>query len=137
MGELVASLRSAVRARGGREVGGPGDGIIAAFASARDAVACAIEMQRSHARDARRANGGLAVRVGLHVGQLIGDADEEAYGSVVVITRRLCAKARGGQILASTLVRDGCAQSGEHHFGDPFEIVLEGLATPQPGCEVR
>ena len=135
--ERSAAMRAVVRGRGGRELGPVSDGIMAAFSNAREAVACAIELERSASRGRPGPEAAVAMRAGLHVGQPISDTPREAYGSVVAIARRLCAKALGGQILASTEVRDLCAESGEHRFGEAFEIALDGLVATQPCCEVQ
>ena len=46
----------------------------------------------------------LSVRIGLHVGEPIRDEDDY-FGTSVVVAKRLCDRAEGGQIIASELVR--------------------------------
>src|ERR1700752_4356751 len=58
-------LREAVSAAGGREVKDLGDGLMAAFTSAADAVACGVQMQRAVAEGADE----VRLRVGLHAGE--------------------------------------------------------------------
>ena len=55
---------------------------------------------------ASRERRGCAVRVGLNVGEPIREEDDY-FGTPVVVAKRLCDVADGGQILASDLVR-GC-----------------------------
>ena len=64
-------VRAAVAACGGREVDAQGDAFFAVFASARQAVLCALEIQRALA--ARDWPGGarVRVRVGVHTGQAV------------------------------------------------------------------
>ena len=94
-------LKNAVAAHGGQEVKWLGDGLMAVFVSPADAVRCAIEMQQAARR--RIAAERLAIRVGLNVGDALRD-ETDYMGLAVVIARRLCDHAQGGQILCSALV---------------------------------
>jgi class 3 adenylate cyclase len=67
-------LRQTVREAGGREVKNLGDGIMAVFASAADAVGSAIAMQQGIGLVADRLGLELAIRVGVSA----GEATEEA-----------------------------------------------------------
>ena len=96
-------LRDAIAEHGGHEVKTLGDGIMVVFASAVDAARCAVAIQRSTTAK------GVEVRVGLHVGEPIRDEDDY-FGTPVVVARRLCDAAAGGQILTSDLV----ARAGRH-----------------------
>src|SRR5262245_32763765 len=99
-----ALLGDAVAANRGELVKSLGDGIMAAFSGASDAVACAVAMQRSAARSARRGDAPLSVRIGLSAGEAIRE-DNDYHGTPVVEAARLCAAAKGGQILLSEVVR--------------------------------
>jgi class 3 adenylate cyclase len=46
----------------------------------------------------------VRVRIGLHTGEAIKEADD-FYGKNVVLAARIAARARGGQILVSEVVR--------------------------------
>src|SRR5205085_12685473 len=78
------------------------------------------------------AEGVVGVRVGLHAGQPIRDAEDD-YGTPVVVAKRLRDLANGGQVLTRSLVRDlggsrssaSCKPLGPRTlkgFGEPFEI---------------
>jgi class 3 adenylate cyclase/tetratricopeptide (TPR) repeat protein len=127
-------LSDAVAASGGREVKWLGDGLMVAFASAADAVRCAIAMQQSSRRPV--ASGArLEIRVGLHAGEaLIDEADY--FGTTVVIARRLCDAAGRGQILCSALVSG--LLSGRHAFAfrDIGSLALKGIESPVQAAEV-
>jgi len=81
-----------------------GDGLMAAFASARRAVAAArgiqVEMRRLH-------RGGLAdavqMRIGLHTGEVISE-EGDIHGETVIIAKRIEGLAPAGGILASETV---------------------------------
>src|SRR6478752_2169035 len=66
--EHFALLRAAVEPSGGREVKNLGDGLMVVFASAADAVAAAVAMQRAFEQRNRRAEYSLLVRVGVSLG---------------------------------------------------------------------
>ena len=100
-----AILRDVALTHAGREVKSLGDGLMVAFASSVDAAGCAVGIQQAVERHNRREPGApLAVRIGLHAGEPIRDEDDY-FGTAVVVARRLCDRAEGGQILTSDVVR--------------------------------
>lgn len=120
-------LRGAVAQNGGREVKTLGDGVLAVFDSASQAVACAIAMQQVVALQAQLVRAPLAIRVGLAVGE-VSFEDGDVFGRPVVEAARLVALAAVGQILATETVRlvtgDGAAAS----FTQIGPIRLKGLS---------
>jgi hypothetical protein len=68
-------VRAQAAMHSGFEVKSQGDGFMLAFASARDAVSCAIGIQRALA-DRDPAAPEIRVRVGLHTGEPIREADD-------------------------------------------------------------
>jgi class 3 adenylate cyclase len=101
---LRAILREAVDAREGVVVDCQGDALFAAFHSAGDAVAAAVESQRAIAREGWPAGVELRVRMGIHSGEPARTSDGYA-GLDVVRAARLCAAGHGGQILISETAR--------------------------------
>jgi class 3 adenylate cyclase len=124
LGEHNRLVREAIREHGGFEVKTEGDAFMVAFQSARDAVRCAQAMQR--ALDARSEEPRLRIRIGLHTGEPIREA-EDFYGTHVVLASRICSQANGGEILVSALLRDLVAASGEFELSARDPIVLKGL----------
>jgi class 3 adenylate cyclase len=121
-----AIVRNQVVAYSGIEVKSQGDGFMLAFASAEDALGCAIEIQRALVQplsDGHR----LRVRIGLHTGEPIREEDD-FYGKDVVLAARIAAEARGGEILVSRLVRELTERSGLFSFTDPTDVELKGLS---------
>ncbi|MEX2457634.1 MAG: adenylate/guanylate cyclase domain-containing protein, partial [Actinomycetota bacterium] len=104
-----------------------GDGFMLAFASAREALHCAIGIQRALAARDPGAGPELRVRVGLHTGEAIKEADD-FFGKAVILAARIAAEARGSEILASSLVRELVEHTGEFSFEDPTDTELKGLA---------
>jgi class 3 adenylate cyclase/pimeloyl-ACP methyl ester carboxylesterase len=96
------AISPAIARHGGRIVKLMGDGILAEFASAVEAVACADEVQKEMAvRNAGAAPGrGMQLRIGIHIGDVIAEGDD-IYGDGVNIAARLEAVAEPGGICLS------------------------------------
>jgi len=117
------AVRDHATRNSGFEVKSQGDGFMLAFASARNALRCAVGIQRELAANE---GGGVLVRIGLHTAEAIREADD-FYGRGVVLAARVAAEARGTEILVSSLVRELVETSGEFDFEDPVEVELKGL----------
>ncbi len=131
-------LREAIAGAGGREVQAFGDGLLVLFEAASAAVACAAAMQQRVARaNARRdALAETAVRVGIAVGEVTED-EQGVHGLVVVEAARLCAAAKGVQILASALVETLSAGRARQRFSPLGALDLKGLPAPVAAVEVE
>jgi predicted ATPase/class 3 adenylate cyclase len=95
-----ALLAQAIAADRGVIVKTTGDGLLAAFASASDALAAALAAQRALQSQAWGATGPLRVRITLHT----GDAElreGDYFGPALNRASRLLAVTHGGQILLS------------------------------------
>jgi class 3 adenylate cyclase/tetratricopeptide (TPR) repeat protein len=127
-------LAETAAAHGGEEVKWLGDGLMVAFGSALDAVQAAIAMQQASRRPVSGER--LAIRVGLNAGEALRDA-ADYFGTPVVVARRLCDRADGGQILCTGTVAGLLAGRGSLAFSDLGKIFLKGVPDPVPACEVR
>src|SRR5882724_1658776 len=120
--EHFTALRTAVGAHNGTEVKTTGDGLMFSFASAADAVACAVALQQAADAHARRNGGAPQIRVGASSGEATRE-DGDLYGTPVVEVARLCAAASAGQIVTSDVVR--ALARGRGHTFTPFgELTL-------------
>jgi class 3 adenylate cyclase len=129
-------LREVAEAFGGQEVKNLGDGLMVAFVSAVNAVSCAIGIQQAvHRHNSRQGDERLQVRVGLNIGEPIRD-EGDYFGTPVVVAKRLCDRADGGQILASELLRALVGSRGGFGFRSCGPIALKGLSEPLPACEI-
>jgi class 3 adenylate cyclase len=128
MREHERLTREALGQHGGSEVKAMGDGFMAWFPSATRALECAIALQR--ALDERNAAGSEAmlVRIGINAGEPIAEGDD-LFGASVIAAARISARAKGGQILASDVVRQLLAGKG-FIFGDQGEHSLKGFDEP-------
>jgi class 3 adenylate cyclase len=130
-------LRDAVQSHGGRVIKGLGDGVLASFAGAAEAVAAAVSVQQAvdfHSR--RHPDQALVVRIGVSAGDVTVEEDGDHVGTPVVEAARLCASARGGQILAAEIVRGLARGRGGHHFTAVGDLELKGLPEPVPAVEI-
>ncbi len=130
-----ALLREAAALHGGQEVKNLGDGLMVAFVSAVDALACAITIQQAVQGATTRGELAFAVRIGLNVGEPIRD-EGDYFGTPVVIAKRLCDAGAPGQILASELVRALAGTRGGFSYRALGALPLKGVAEPVAACEV-
>jgi class 3 adenylate cyclase len=119
-------LGQMIAAHGGVEVKSLGDGVMAVFPAASDAVAAAMAMQQAVERRSRHAPARLSMRVGL----ALGDATDYAgdwFGTPVVQAARLCAQCGGGQILVTDTVRVVAQARTNARFTPVGAVSLRGL----------
>ena len=127
-------LADAVAAHGGHEVKWLGDGLMVAFRSAADAVRCAIEMQQASHRPVQGHH--LAIRVELNAGEALRDA-ADYFGTSVIVARRLCDRAEGGQILCTETVAGLLTGHSEFGFSALGKLALKGVSEPVATLQVR
>ena len=124
---------SAVADHGGAIVKDRGDGYLAVFGGAIDAVGAALQAQQGlTAAHWEEPVGPLRVRVGMHTGTAEA-RDGDYFGAEVNRAARLEAAAHGGQVLVSeatrALARDGLPPEAE--LRDLGYHTLRGLARPE------
>ena len=129
-----ALVTDAVHANRGIVVKNLGDGFMATFAGAFDAVSSAVAIQQAIERHGRSSTAALAVRIGISAGDVVVEKDD-CFGTPVIEASRLCGAAQGGQILASEIVR-WMARSGGTSFAPLGALELKGLPEPVPTVEV-
>jgi class 3 adenylate cyclase len=135
-------VREALRAHGGAEVKALGDGFMASFGSASQALKCAIAMQKAFAAwsAARPSTGSgraeeIKVRIGLNAGEPIAEA-EDLFGTAVNVAARIAARAAGGEILVANVVRELVAGKG-FLFADQGDVALRGFEDPVRLYQIR
>ena len=119
-------VRKTLRENGGREIKHTGDGIMAAFVSAADAVRFACQVHE--ALSAHNDSGPefpVMVRIGISSGEPV-EHGNDLFGSTVQLAARLCAQADPGQVLVSNLVADLCQDEGLK-FSETREVQLKGF----------
>jgi class 3 adenylate cyclase len=125
-------VRKSIAEHGGFEVKSQGDGFMIAFGGASRALRCAVSIQQAlddyndehdHAEQIR-------VRMGLHTGEAIKEADD-FLGRCVILASRIANQAEGGEVLVSSVLRELTSATGEFQFGPPREVELKGVSQPQ------
>ncbi len=126
-----------VREHHGRVVNAVGDNLLAEFASAVDATACALDVQTELARreaglsEDRR----LRFRIGIHLGDL--PVEDEILGDAINIAARLEALAEPGGICASAAIVEQVRGKVQGAFEDLGEQQLKNIPAPVRAYRVR
>jgi TolB-like protein/class 3 adenylate cyclase len=110
----------------GRLVKSTGDGILAEFASPLAAARCAIEIQRHLASSP----GGIRLRIGLNLGDVIVEDDGDVYGESINVAARLESLADPGGILVSAKVHEEIDGKLAGTFEDRGERSLKNISRP-------
>jgi class 3 adenylate cyclase len=119
-------VREVLKSHGGSELKTLGDGFMASFSSATKALESAIAMQRAFAQHNESAEEPILIRVGLNAGEPIAE-EEDLFGTAVIAAARIAAQARGGEILATDVVRQLVARK-RFRFASRGRSALKGLA---------
>ena len=123
-----AIVREQVHQHGGFEVKSQGDGFMIAFPSARRAVQCARAIQQGiESHLGKHPDGPIRLRIGLHTGEAIKE-EADFYGKNIVLAARIADEAGGGEILASSVVKQLTESAGDLRFENERELELDGLA---------
>ena len=122
----------------GRIVKVMGDGVLVEFASAVNAVACAVELQKRMAA----ANDGLAddrrivLRIGINLGDVVVEGSD-LFGDGVIVAVRLQAMADAGGICISGSVHEQVGNKLPLAFEDLGPCELKNIAKPVQVSRVR
>lgn len=128
-------LRAVVSRHDGHVVKSLGDGLMAAFSGAAQAIDAAVHMQQVVAASRDEEGPKLELRVGINAGEAVYDGIDY-YGKPVWVAQRYCDAAKGGQILTSEVVRALVGSRGSHRFDDRGTVALRGVAEPAQALEV-
>jgi class 3 adenylate cyclase len=120
--DLDATLRSVIRDHTGTPIEGKllGDGVLAVFTSARQAIESALVCASAGSL------AGLPLHLGLHAGDVIRE-EGNVYGGAVNIAARISGLSAPGEVLVSQTVRDLARTSAGVQFEDRGEQRLKGV----------
>jgi adenylate cyclase len=124
-------VNPAVGGCGGRVVKLTGDGFLAEFVNAAQAIRCAIELQEAIARReaATLEKDRIVLRIGINLDDVILD-DGDIYGDGVNVAARLEGMAEPGGVLISQSVQENVAPSVRATFFDNGERKFKNIARP-------
>lgn len=134
-------LANAMHMRRGEAVQHYGDGTLSVFESAVEAAESAVEVQKALRTDLE-----VPLRIGIHVGDIVRDA-EGVYGNGVNVAARIQALATPGSVLVSERVADELRNHpylpvrflGEHELKNVvrpvgvYALEASGIAVPKAG----
>jgi adenylate cyclase len=128
---LIASHR-------GRIFSNAGDSLVADFASAVDAVQCAVAVQDAIATENtnRPVAEQMRFRIGIHIGDIIVQGDN-LFGDAVNVAARLEALAEPGAICISGAVRDHIGTKLPVSFTDLGDQQVKNITQPVRAYQVR
>jgi class 3 adenylate cyclase len=127
--ELDDALRRIIRDHSGIAIDGKlvGDGVMAVFTSARQAIEAALACGR--------AGGELELHLGIHAGDVIRE-EGNVFGGAVNIAARISGLSAPGELLVSQTVRDLARTSAGVTFVDRGEQQMKGIDVPVRVYEV-
>jgi Adenylate cyclase, family 3 (some proteins contain HAMP domain) len=130
--ELDSVLRTIIRGHAATPIDGKllGDGVLAVFTSARQAIEAATRCGEA------AKTVGLALHLGIHAGDVIRE-ENNVYGGAVNIAARISSLCEPGRLLVSATVRDLARTSAGVLFEDQGERTLKGIEEPVRVFEVR
>lgn len=120
IGHYYAAVRKELKTSRGKEVVTTGDGVLATFKAPAAGIACATGIQKA----VRTL--GLDIRVGLHAGEYTMSGGE-MVGLAFHIGTRVAAKARAGEILVSSAVKELMEAQCQIRFADHGSHQLKGV----------
>jgi class 3 adenylate cyclase/pimeloyl-ACP methyl ester carboxylesterase len=123
--DLDTSLRTIIRESSGTPIDGKllGDGVLATFTSARQAIEAALACGRAGS------DAGLPLHLGIHAGDVIRE-ENNVYGGAVNIASRISSLSGPGEVLVSDTVRSLARTSAGVSFEDRGEQSLKGIEEP-------
>jgi class 3 adenylate cyclase len=120
--DLDTALRAIIRNKGGTPIEGKllGDGVLATFTSARQAIEAALACAKAGAQAS------LPLHLGLHAGDVLRE-ENNVFGGAVNIAARVSSLAAPGEVLVSDIVRGLARTSAGVGFHDRGEQSLKGV----------
>lgn len=128
-----------VPSRRGKVLKRIGDGHMVWFASAFDALFCAVQLQKRLAKSRVKPARRIQVRIGINAGDVIVGKDNDLYGTVVNIAKRLESAASPGGLCVSENARLSLSSSEREAFvfQDAGLLDLKGSPAPMQAWHVH
>jgi adenylate cyclase len=113
----------------GRIVKTTGDGMLVEFASAVDAVVCAMDVQAKMAKSALDGTSKIAFRIGINIGDIIIDG-EDIFGDGVNVAARVESECEPGGVCLSGSAFEQVRGKTDFNFDDLGERALKNIDRP-------
>lgn len=128
--ELERLARAEVESHGGRIVKLLGDGVLSEFGSANAAVRAALGLQDSFSASEVVREKTRALRIGVHVCEVVASPDGDVYGAGVNFASRIESAAEPGRVAVSEDVAHQLRQRSEFSLAAMPPVRLKGLDAP-------
>ena len=128
--QQIEILRAVVALHQGREIKSTGDGLLVEFDSALKAVQCAVNIQRRiHERNAEGSQAPIRIRIGIHLGDVVGTGSD-ILGDAVNLAARIEPLAEPGGVCISSAVFEQVRTKGTGKFERLEARALKGVELP-------
>lgn len=119
--------RQEVATHDGRVVKLLGDGVLTEFGSANAAVRAALGLQASFSESEVVRSRGRALRIGVHICEVVATPDGDLYGSGVNLASRIESAAEPGRVAVSEDVAHQLRQRAEFRLTPMEPVALKGV----------
>jgi class 3 adenylate cyclase len=128
---FVALVQEGVDAHGGTLVEVRGDEALAVFASARQAIRAAVDLQGRFAEQTDAASDlPLKVGIGIDSGEAVQLEDGSFRGAALNVAARLCARAHGGEVVMTEATSRLAGRLAGLQYSDRGRVHLKNIPEP-------
>ena len=129
--QFVDLVTEGVETHGGEVVEFRGDEALAVFASARQAIRCAIDLQGRFDEEAETDHDlPLRVGIGIDSGEAVKLAAGGFRGAALNVAARLCARAHGGEVIVTEATYRLAGRMEGLRFSDRGRVHLKNISDP-------
>ncbi|MDX1478271.1 MAG: adenylate/guanylate cyclase domain-containing protein [Saprospiraceae bacterium] len=121
---FVSAVKASVAQFDGHIIQFWGDGCLAIFESAVDAIDCSVHLQRSFLADAQ-----VPVRIGIDSGEILL-TDSNAYGNAINVSARLEAIGVPGSVLLTQKVKEELKNKPRYKLDPLGRLALKNVKEP-------
>ena len=127
---FAAIVDDDVEAHDGELVEMRGDEALVVFASARQAIRAAVDLQQQFQEAASELDIPLRVGIGIDSGEAVQLEDGSFRGAALNVAARLCGRASGGEVIISEATSRLAGRLGGLHYSDGGRVRLKNIAEP-------
>jgi class 3 adenylate cyclase len=128
--KFAAIVDDDVGAHEGELVEMRGDEALVVFASARQAIRAAVDLQRQFQEAAAELDVPLRVGIGIDSGEAVQLEDRSFRGAALNVAARLCGRASGGEVIISEATSRLAGRLGGLHYSDGGRVRLKNIPDP-------